>query len=92
MGLTGEEKKDYQRKYMQARRSNKEDGSNKEGLTLSNGVYIDKEKAIKLARIHNALNKRITGLDGPESMLDLVRYGDFTMREVGVMLVSGEVL
>ena len=37
MGLTGEDKKEYQRKYMQARRSNKGSnitGSNKGGLTV----------------------------------------------------------
>ena len=47
------------------------------------GVEISKAKAIKLLKICAALDREIQGLGQKESMLDLVRYGDMRMREVG---------
>ena len=51
-------------------------------VTLSKDITITKEKAIKLLKICSALDRRITGLQQPENMLDLVRYGSFTMKEI----------
>ena len=57
----------------------------RQGLTqgLTNGVTITKERAIGLLKIAHSLDREIQGLGGRrENMLDLVRYGGISMREV----------
>ena len=83
---------------MRKLRSNKtgltNSGSNKENLLdprvkhLAEAL-IDPVKRSKLIRIHNALNKRVTGLIGETvDLRDSVRYGinGFTFREIGELL------
>lgn len=72
MGLTGEAKKQYQREYMQAKRSNsgsnKEDGSNKAKVAGSNTEYpaivealCDPIKRNRLERINRELQAKGLG-------------------------------
>ena len=60
--------------------------STKEGV--STGLVVDKEKAIKLLKVCSALDRTVAGLYGRENMLDMVRYGDLTMREVRERLIK----
>jgi len=61
MPLSGSNKKDYQRRYMQAKRSNKEGEPNTQGLTRYHPLLywlIDPEKRKKLICICEALSRR----------------------------------
>jgi hypothetical protein len=50
---------------------------------ITEGITIDKDKAVKLTKIANALDKEVQGLGGKrENMLDLVRFGGIRMRDV----------
>jgi len=57
-------------------------------MTKVEGMTISKEKAVKLLRICSSLDHDIQGLNGRENMLDLVRMGDLTMREIRGRLVA----
>ena len=79
--LRGQAKKDYQKKYMERKRSNT-DGSNKAtGLTVGSNIEVDAKTAAKLLMICGALDKDVlamnytTGEFKKSSMLNMVNYG-----------------
>jgi len=88
MPLSNEEKREYQRQWVRQKRAK---GSTKTaGSTVgSTDLVISKDKAIKLLKICNELDRTIPGLSGKrENMLDLVRMGVLTLREVRERLTS----
>jgi len=48
----------------------------------ANETDFGKDRAAKLLMISKALDKQITGLNGPVNILDLVWMGEMSMREV----------
>ena len=83
--------KDRVRRYR-----NKQKGVTLEGVTLKGvtdySITIDKERAVKLLRVCHHLDRDITGLYGRENMLDLVRYGSISMRDVRNQIQTNEVV
>ena len=59
-------------------------GLQKEGLP--GGITIDKDKAIKLLKICNSLDRTIQGLGKRENMLGMVRYGGINMEDIKIQL------
>lgn len=76
--------KEVHKEYMRQKRKVHTKGSQNQEVHTdgSQGITVDKDQAIKLLHICDSLDKSINGLYGRVNMLDIVRRGSLTMREV----------